>query len=250
MAVLDLARGSVEALAELIRRHGPAVVLTGAGVSTESGLPDFRSPGTGLWERIDPVEHLSAKALRRRPAEFWRLFAVAFAAGLGARPNAGHLALARLEAAGHVRSVVTQNIDGLHQAAGSRRVLEVHGSLRTASCRRCGLAVPLKEALDQLERREVPECTCGGTLRPDVVLFEDPMPPVFETAWREAASAGLLLVVGSSLTVWPAAGLAEVASRLAIINRDPTPYDGRAEVVLHAGSGQTLTELVRCLGVG
>jgi len=235
-------------LARLIRLHRPVVVLTGAGMSTESGIPDFRSRGTGLWNRIDPMQ-LSASALRRDPAGFWRRFGELWGSGPDFQPNRGHLALAGLERAGYVRSVITQNIDGLHQKAGSVRVLEIHGSLRTASCRRCGKSVPLEEAVAQLAGREVPECSCSGHLRPDVVLFEDPMPPVFERAWKEAAAAELLLVVGSSLTVWPAASLVHLTPRLAIINREPTPADSAAEVVIHGSAGGTLSAVAQRLGV-
>ncbi len=234
---------AVGELAALVRDHQPVVVLTGAGVSTESGIPDFRSPETGLWNLVDPMEFASVGALRQRPAEFWRGFAAVFGPSLAARPNAAHLALARLEAAGYVRSVVTQNIDGLHQKGGSVRVLEVHGSLRTASCLECSRVVPLTEALAQLEARGVPLCSCGGALRPDVVLFGDPMPPVFQRAWREAASSGLLLVVGSSLEVYPAASLAEVAPRVAIVNLQPTPADPVAKVAIHRPAGEVLSEL-------
>lgn len=235
-------------LAALVERCRPVVVLTGAGVSTESGIPDFRSPGTGLWTYVDPMRDLSATALKTRPAHFWRCFAALRGPGLAAEPNRGHLALARLEQSGHVRSIITQNIDGLHRKAGSARVLEIHGHLRTARCQECGATQPLLDALAQLESREVPECGCRGRLRPEVVLFEDPMPPVFERAWREAASCGLLLVVGSSLTVWPAASLVELAPRLAIVNRDPTPADGLAEVVIHDSAGAVLSDLADRVG--
>lgn len=266
-------------LAELLRLHRQTVVLTGAGVSTESGIPDFRSRDTGLWNRIDPMEYLSATALRTKPAVFWRCFDETFASGVTAGPNQAHFALAELEKAGYVRAIVTQNIDGLHQKAGSRRVIEVHGHLRTASCQRCGKTIPLGEALAQVRAAAaagaggrpaggcparqmpppggsaaapgrpaardsgpsgVPACSCGGLLRPDVVLFEDPMPEAFEEAWRLAAAANLVLVVGSSLTVWPAASLAECARRLAIVNLEPTPFDRRADVVVRGKAGEVL----------
>jgi NAD-dependent deacetylase len=240
--------GLIDRLAELMERHRPAVVLTGAGISTESGIPDFRSPGTGLWNYIDPMEDLSAETLRARPAHFWRCFRALRGSGLKAEPNRGHLALARLEKSGHVRLVITQNIDGLHHKAGSRRVLEIHGHLRTARCQSCGQRQPLIEALEQLSSREIPECGCGGHLRPDVVLFGDPMPPAFEEAWRKAAGSRLLLVVGSSLTVWPAASLAELTPHLAVINRDPTPADVHADVVIRGSAGEILSALAERLG--
>lgn len=248
----------VDRLAALVRSSQPVVALTGAGVSTESGLPDFRSPGTGLWNYVDPMEFASVGALRSRPAEFWRGFAAVFGSGLQAAPNQAHLALARLEAAGLLDSVITQNIDGLHTKAGSVRVYEIHGSLRTASCQRCGRMVPLADALRQLtddqsvggrEPKTVPVCSCGGILRPDVVLFEDPMPPAFEQAWRRAAAAGLILVVGSSLEVYPAASLVGLGRRLAIINLEPTTADRAADLVIRGPAGPVLSELARRLGV-
>jgi len=235
-------------LADLIRRRQPVVVLTGAGISTESGLPDFRGRGAGLWSRVDPMR-LSASALRRDPTRFWKVFAEIFGMAPDIEPNRGHLALAALERAGYIRSVITQNIDGLHQMAGSTRVLEIHGHLRTASCTRCGRRIPLAEALAQLDAREVPQCSCGTALRPDAVLFEDPMPPDFDQARAEAAACRLLLVVGSSLTVWPAASLVDYAPRLAVVNDEPTPADPAAEVVIHGSAGQTLSAVAERLGV-
>lgn len=238
----------IAALVDLVERHLPIAVLTGAGISTESGIPDFRSPGTGLWNYVDPMKYSTVTALRTRPAEFWKYFSTLRGAVEEFEPNHGHVALARMERSGHVQVVVTQNIDGLHSRAGSTRVLEVHGNLRTARCQDCGDRVALAEAFAQLASRDIPLCGCGGRLRPDVVLFEDPMPPVFEEAWRKAAACGLLLVVGSSLTVWPAASLAEFAPRLAIINREPTPADGRAEVVIRGSAGDALVALAERLG--
>jgi NAD-dependent deacetylase len=193
---------------------------------------------------------LSAGTLKSRPAHFWRCFAALRGPGLAAaEPNRAHLALARLEESGHIEAVITQNIDGLHQKAGSKRVTEIHGHIRTARCLRCEGEQPLAESLAQIETREVPECACGGALRPNVTLFGDPMPPDFEAAWETAASCRLMLVVGSSLTVWPAASLTDLAPHLAIVNREPTPADGLAEVVIHAPAGDTLSALAERLGV-
>lgn len=238
----------VRALAELLRENRGAVVLTGAGISTESGIPDFRSPGTGLWSRIDPMEYLSVDALYGRPETFWKYFAEVFGPTLAAQPNAGHLALARLEAAGYVGTIVTQNIDGLHQKAGSCNVLEVHGHLRTVHCQGCHRAYPMEEALARLKKEPAPHCPgCGGRLRPAVVLFGDMMPPAFAQAVSAVERSGLVLVVGSSLTVSPANSLAFRTPHLAIINREPTPADARADVVIRAGAGEALTELVQQL---
>lgn len=246
----DLRPDDIKALATLLSQHRGAVVLTGAGASTESGIPDFRSPGTGLWTQIDPMEYLSTDALFGRPEVFWQYFAVVFGPVLDAAPNAGHIALAKLEASGYINAVITQNIDGLHQKAGSSKVFEIHGHLRTAHCLRCGHTSSLKEAFAQLKARPVPRCPeCRGMLRPDTVLFGDPMPPAFYEAEQLAARTELMLVIGSSLTVWPAASLAYRTRKLAIINREPTPADSRADVVIHGKAGKTLEALVQHLGL-
>lgn len=231
-------------------RH--AVVLTGAGISTESGIPDFRSPGTGLWERMDPMETLSARAFWENPARFYRVAAETWLPPLlEARPNAAHQVLARLEAAGVVKCVITQNIDGLHHKAGSRRVLEVHGHLRWAKCTRCGRRYDLEAVLRQLLDSNVgPYCPCGGPIKPMVVLFGDPMPPAFEEALAESARCDLMVVVGSSLTVDPANALPVLAPRVIINNLQPTPMDERAALrlpypagVVWAAVAQRLTAL-------
>ncbi len=242
-------------LAELLRglkeAQGPATVLTGAGISTESGIPDFRSPGTGLYTRIDPMEYISTRALETHPEKLWKFFAESYAAAGDYQPNAGHFAIARLEETGYVETVVTQNIDGLHERAGSRNVLEVHGHLRTAHCVACGLAVPFASATEQvLEGADVPTCAeCGSSLRPDVVLFGDDMPQDFLTARDVVRANPLLLVVGSSLEVAPVNMLPPEAERLAIINRSPTPADRHAEVVVRADAGESLSALAGELGV-
>ncbi|HHV07520.1 MAG TPA: NAD-dependent deacylase [Firmicutes bacterium] len=236
-------QSEVQALANLLKRHrGQATVFTGAGISTESGIPDFRSPGTGLWSHIDPMEYLSVDALYARPHNFWKYFSKVFGPTLDAQPNAGHIALAALENAGYIHTVITQNIDGLHQKAGAKKVLEVHGHLRTVRCNSCGRQYPMKEALAQLPKVPVPRCDdCGHSVRPDVVLFGDMMPPAFTQALQAVEQSQLVLMVGSSLTVSPANTLAFYASHLAIVNRDPTPADGRADVVVHGTAGQVLT---------
>ncbi len=190
---------SVERLAEIVREHQPCVVLTGAGISTASGIPDFRSP-TGIWARVDPLEVGSIEAFRADPVRVWSFYAPRFALLTEAEPNDGHRALAELERRGFVRAVVTQNIDLLHERAGSREVVEVHGSIRSASCRSCGARLPLAEVLELLP---VPACPdCGAVLKPDVVFFGELLPEgAIDRALELARSAGLLLVVGSSLEV-------------------------------------------------
>jgi len=234
----------IRVLARLLREHRPAFALTGAGVSTESGIPDFRSRGDGLWERYDPAEVCSVEALHRDPAKFWRFNLRWWRVCRDARPNAAHRALALLEKAGLLRGVITQNIDGLHRAAGST-VWEVHGHLRTCRCMRCGGRHDFALVLEQLEGgAEVPHCPCGGMLRPDVVLFGDQMGEDYWRAAQVLTGCQVLLVVGSSLQVYPVAGLPRLARRLAIINRDGTPYDEEAAVVIHGTAGQVLEGLL------
>jgi NAD-dependent deacetylase len=244
---------SVLALAELIRRRGPAVALTGAGISTESGIPDFRSP-TGIWARYDPQEYATIEAFRADPDKVWSFYALRFRALTEAEPNAGHVALAELERAGHVRAVVTQNIDLLHERAGSRDVVEVHGSIRTSSCLSCGSRHSLSEILPRLEEASAPTCAaCGGVLKPDVVFFGELLPQAaIDRAYELARSAGLLLVVGSQLEVWPVSLLpdetVQAGGEVAIVNKGPTTFDSRAHLKIDGGAGETLSALLRELG--
>jgi NAD-dependent deacetylase len=243
---------SVARLAELVRESGPVVVLTGAGISTESGIPDFRSP-TGIWAEYDPQEYATIDAFRTDPEKVWRFYSLRLAALTAAEPNAGHIALAELERAGLVRAVVTQNIDLLHERAGSSDVVEVHGSIRTSSCLRCGSRYPLADVLRLLEAGDVPRCTvCGGVLKPDVVFFGELLPEgAIDRAYELARSARLLLVVGSGLEVWPVSLLPEetvqAGGRVAIVNRGPTTFDGRAVLKIDGGAGETLAALARRL---
>ena len=240
---------SAARLAELILDSQPCVALTGAGVSTESGIPDFRSP-TGLWAEFDPFEYASIQAFRADPEKVWRFYAPRFSMLTSAEPNAAHLALAELERRGLVQAVVTQNIDLLHHRAGSRDVIEVHGSIRTSSCPRCRRAYPLADVLPLVESAGVPRCAeCDAVLKPDVVFFGELMPVgEMERATKLACDAGLLLVVGSSLEVYPVAGLPEetlaAGGQLAIVNRDSTPYDSRADVRVTGSAGQILAAVL------
>ena len=232
-------------LAELVRSAQPCVALTGAGVSTESGIPDFRSAG-GVWARYDPLEVASIDGFRRDPRRVWEFYGRRLDVLERVEPNAAHRVLAALEAAGLVDAVITQNVDGLHARAGSREVVEVHGSIATASCPACGRVEP-RERVKRL--LPLPRCeTCGAVLKPDVVMFGELLPPAaLERAVVLAATASLLLVVGSSLQVWPVAGLPEetlaAGGRLAIVNREPTTYDARAALAVHADAGPTLARL-------
>ena len=239
---------SVAALAALIRERRPCVVLTGAGVSTESGIPDFRSD-TGIWAGVDPFEVASIQAFRRDPARVWSFYRERIDLLRAAEPNAAHLALAALERSGLVRAVVTQNIDTLHTRAGSEDVVEVHGSIRSAECKGCLGVEPADAVLAQLETSAIPACPrCGETLKPGVVLFGELLPAVaMERATQLAREAALVLVVGSSLEVWPVAGLPLEARGFAILNRGQTALDERALLKVDAGAGETLTAVVQAL---
>ncbi len=241
----------VERLAELVRERQPCVVLTGAGISTESGIPDFRS-AEGIWAQFDPFEVAHIDAFRRDPARVWEFYALRLDVLAQAKPNGGHRVLAALERAGLVRVVVTQNVDGLHARAGSREIVEVHGSLREAECIHCGVRVPMADVLPVLPLPPCPEC--GEVLKPGVVMFGEVLSaPVIQRAQNLAAEAGVLLVVGSSLEVYPVAALPEetlgAGGALAIVNRGSTPWDTHAEVVLDGGAGATLRELAAALGI-
>lgn len=242
---------SVDRLEELVRERRPCVVLTGAGISTESGIPDFRSAG-GVWEEYDPAEVANIDALRRDPARVWEFYALRLGALGGAEPNDGHRALAELEQTGWIRAVITQNVDGLHQRAGSREVVEVHGSLREAECLHCGVRLPMENALASLPLPLCPEC--GEVLKPGVVMFGELLPAAaLARAQALAAEAALLLIVGSSLEVHPVAGLPGEAfaagGALAIVNRGGSPWDSRADLVLDASAGESLRALAAALGM-
>jgi len=243
---------SAEALAELIRDAQPCVVLTGAGISTESGIPDFRS-ATGIWAGYDPMEYASIQAFRRDPVKVWDFYAKRLRVLIEAEPNGAHLALAALGRAGLVAAVVTQNIDRLHERAGSRDVIEVHGSIRTSSCLACRVRVPFEEVIRLLEDAPAPACPrCGRVLKPDVVMFGELLPEdAIDRATALAREAALLLVVGSSLEVWPVAGLPQETlaggGRLAIVNRGETPYDRDADLKIDASAAEVLTQAAELL---
>lgn len=229
------------------------VALTGAGMSTESGLPDFRS-ADGLWATVDPARVASLSAFRRDPMAFYEFYRTRLSSLAGAVPNAGHRALARLEAMGVLHLVVTQNVDGLHQQAGSRDVVEVHGNLRECRCAGCGAVRPIGEMTRRLDAGTVPRCErCDGLLRPNVVLFEELLPvAAYERAEAACRACDVLLVVGSSLEVYPVAGLPELAvhsgARLVIVNREPTPCDPFAEVVARGNAGTVLPAIAGAVG--
>ncbi len=243
----------IEPLTEKIRIASRAVAFTGAGISTESGIPDFRSPG-GVWSKYQPVpfdEFVASQEARRR---FWRMRREAYDAFAGARPNEGHRALANLEAAGRLAAVITQNIDGLHQQAGSRRVLELHGTAREVACLDCARRYRDSEIQQRLVGGvDVPTCDeCGGWLKSATVSFGQVLPAdVLAESARLARESDLFLVIGSSLVVQPAASLPVLArdagAVLAIVNRDPTPLDDAADFVIRAPIGETFARIMRLL---
>lgn len=229
------------------------MALTGAGISTESGIPDFRSP-TGIWATVDPREYASLSAFRRDPERVWSFYRLRVGMLTDAEPNAGHRALAELERRGQLAAVVTQNIDLLHQRGGSRDVIEVHGSIRTSSCPRCRTSCGLDEVLEQLAASETaPRCpSCDTVLKPDVVLFEEMLPQAaIERAYELARAARLLLVVGSSLEVWPVAELPSVTKaaggEVAILSVGPTSFDGGATLKIESSAGPVLESVLRLL---
>jgi NAD-dependent deacetylase len=245
---------SLERAAQLLAGARRGLALTGAGVSAESGIPTFRGKG-GLWTKYDPVKVSSIGSFLADPAAYWTVARERGRAALAARPNAGHAALAALEAAGHLVALVTQNTDGLHQDAGSRRVVELHGSGRTVECLACGRREPRSEVQARLETEMPPRCKhCGGAvLKPTVVLFGEPMPAAAtQEAFDLASDADVMLVVGTSLVVFPAADVPLVAlrsgARVVVVNAEPTPFDRFAEVVIHGRSGEVLPEILALIG--
>ena len=229
----------IEFAAERLRKSKHTLILTGAGFSTPSGIPDFRSDGTGLWSQSEPLEAASLNTFRTNPEKFYAWFRTLANQIFNAQPNPAHLALARLEEAGHIRSIATQNIDVLHQHAGSKNVIELHGTLSTLTCTQCFQKVEAAPYLrPYIENGDIPRCpNCNAVLKPDVILFGEQMP---QRAWfdaqRETRSCDAMIVAGSSLEVLPVAGLPLQAldrgAHLIIINRTPTYLDGRSDAVL------------------
>ncbi|GAP10468.1 NAD-dependent protein deacetylases, SIR2 family [Bellilinea caldifistulae] len=225
--------------ADLISESHWMVVLTGAGISTPSGIPDFRSPNSGLWSRNDPMDVASLTAFRYRPEKFFNWLRPLAREMLKARPNPAHLALAQLEHKDILKAVITQNIDGLHQKAGSRKVYEVHGSMQTLNCLSCHQNYPLDDFIEPfLSQEEIPRCpNCRAILKPGIVLFEELLPvEVWQKAEQQSAKADLYVVVGSALEVTPAAHLPLYAldqgARLIINTFSPTYLDSQADLLL------------------
>lgn len=224
-------------LAGLIRDAGSVVALTGAGISVPSGIPDFRSPGTGLWENVDPMEVAHIDVFRRDPERFWSFYGARFQTLEEKLPNRAHQALVALERANLLDAVITQNIDQLHARAGTREVIEVHGTIGHSSCLRCGARYPLADvrARQDADARLIPRCDCGEPLKPGVVLFGEFLPAdALARAEELAGGADLMLCLGSSLEVYPVAQLPLVTlaagGEIAILTQGPTPLDRRAAV--------------------
>jgi NAD-dependent protein deacetylase/lipoamidase len=237
----------IQTLAALVREAGSVVALTGAGISVPSGIPDFRSPGTGLWENVDPMEVAHIDAWRADPRRFWQFYGNRFQTLEGKEPNAAHRALVELERRGLLGAVITQNIDMLHRKAGTRGLVEVHGTIEHSSCLTCGARYPLGDVRARLaaDPDGVPRCDCGHPLKPDVVLFGEWLPAdALDRAYELAGAADVLLCVGSSLEVHPISQLPGVTrangGQVAVITQGPTPWDGRAAVKL---DGDVVSEL-------
>jgi NAD-dependent deacetylase len=244
-------------VAELIRDAGSVVALTGAGISVPSGIPDFRSPRTGLWANVDPMEVAHIDVFRRDPQRFWHFYGQRFATLGDRRPNRAHDALATLERAHLLDAVITQNIDRLHARAGSRELIEMHGTIDRCSCVLCGGRFALDEVLErQLADAEgVPRCDCSAPLKPDVVLFGEYLPAeALARAEQLAAAADLMLCIGSSLEVYPVAELPAVTlaagGKIAILTQGATPFDARASVRCGGDIVEELDAVLVALGLG
>lgn len=243
---------AIEDAAELVRKAKRAVALTGAGISTPSGIPDFRSEGTGLWSHDEPLEVASLSTFRAAPERFFEWFRPLASQIFYAKPNAAHLALAQLEDAGHVKTIITQNIDTLHQKAGSKCVVETHGTMRTLTCTACYHKFESELYLNPfIKDGTIPTCAvCKGILKPDVILFGEQLP---HNAWTQAQRAvrqcDLMLVAGSSLEVLPVAGLPMQAldrgAHLIIVNNTATYINVRADVVIMDDVASTLPEIAK-----
>lgn len=238
--------------AELFRKAKRVVVLTGAGISTPSGIPDFRSEGTGLWSRDEPLDSASLSTFRTAPEKFFKWFRPLANQIFCAQPNPAHIALAEFECAGYQNLIITQNIDGLHQKAGSRQVVEMHGTIQTLSCTQCYKKYPSEEFLKPfIENGTIPQCpTCNGILKPDVILFGEQLP---QSAWQAAQRAtrqcDLMLVAGSSLEVLPVAGLPIQAldhgAHLIVINNTNTYVNVRADIVITENVATVIPEIIK-----
>jgi len=255
--ISEKSQNGITSAADIIKDSHHAVVLTGAGISTPSGIPDFRSQKSGLWQRYDPFEVASLSAFRQKPDKFFEWLHPLAVTIFSAQPNPAHVGIAQLESAGYIKAVITQNIDRLHQRAGSKQVLEVHGSFDTLTCVACFHQVASEPHVQgYLAHVKIPYCPdCGNVLKPDVILFGEQLPA---RTWLSAVEASkkcdLMIVAGSSLEVLPVAGLpmraVENGAHLIIINETPTYIDVRADVVFWDDVAEIIPRIVReVLGV-
>jgi NAD-dependent deacetylase len=236
----------IEEFAHMLKKAKYCCALTGAGISTESGIPDFRSPGIGLWTSVDPIINFSVETFVEKPEVFFAILLPFVEKIRSAKPNQAHYTLAELERLGLIKTIITQNIDELHQKAGSKKVLEIHGHLRSGRCIKCGTQFKIEAILEKLTNTNAPpKCNqCNMLIKPDVTLFGDSLPIEFERAIDELEKCDLLIIIGSSLTVAPASYLPNMVKKFAIINHSQTPYDGKAEAVLYGSASQLLGKVL------
>jgi NAD-dependent deacetylase len=237
--------------AAILREAARVVALSGAGISRPSGIPDFRSEG-GLWAHDDPMAVASLSGFRANPRRFYDWVRPLIATIGAAQPNPAHAALARMERDGRLKAVITQNIDGLHQRAGSRVVYELHGHMRSATCLGCDSQVPAAPLMEQAGRGKIPRCACGGLFKPDVVLFDELLPRgLFWLAQRAIETCDTVIVTGTALEVAPVCEMPLVAlrrgARLIIINQGPTYLDDYADVALHEDVAVALPAIVNSI---
>lgn len=248
--VIDTLEASTLAAVELFKTASFPIAFTGAGISTPSGIPDFRSKDTGLWEKYDPFSVASYNAWKTNPRRFFDWLIPLILTSLEAQPNAAHFALAKLEQNADLKAVITQNIDGLHQRSGSKNIIELHGSCTKFNCLQCGEELGVNEIKPRLEKNEIPVCkNCGQVLKPDIVLFEELLPrDAFSLGEEYCMTSDLILVIGSSLNVMPAASLPLTAvkngAKMIINNYTATPYDSFADVIVRDNVTDFLTHLV------
>lgn len=244
--------GKVNQVVKLIKKSKYAIVLTGAGVSTGSGIPDFRTPGKGIWEKVDPFKVTSITAFDENPQRFYYFYRPRIEMLSRVSPNPAHKAISQLEEMGYIHCLITQNIDNLHQRAGSKKVIEVHGTLRKAICRRCGKIISSELLIQKMDesKEKVPYCECGGVFKPNVVLFGE-MLPNLDNAIYESKRADLILTVGSSLQVSPANMLPQYClnrgGKLVIVNFRSTHLDYLAEAVINEDVCDFLPAVVEVL---
>ncbi|MBI1730620.1 Sir2 family NAD-dependent protein deacetylase [Candidatus Acetothermia bacterium] len=245
---------AIQQLIQWLKRARYPVALTGAGVSTESGIPDFRSAACGLWKMIDPFKVASLEGFLRDTQGFYEFWQWRFAKLSAAEPNITHTTLVKLEERGLLKALITQNIDDLHRAAGSQRLYEVHGSYKQGVCIGCGDEIEISDLFAKVREQGIPRCSvCNGLLKPNVVLFGEMMPPAFRKGVQEVLKSDLLLVLGASLEVYPVADLVPQAkykgARVVVINRDKTPIDAQADLVIPCELGAVMRRLGELLGL-